>query len=357
MAFRILLAAVFIFSGFVKAVDPWGTAIKIGEYLSVFGMGWMDGAKFALSILLSGSELMLGLMLLFGVRLRLASLLAVIFMGCMTLLTLYSAVWNPVADCGCFGDAVKLSNWATFAKNIVLFPMSIVVWRNSRRPKGFSFRDFVSLALMAVVSYGIGIACYRHLPLIDFLPYKVGTSLRAAEEAAAEGAEARMVYRNLHTGEKKVFALSDTTWYDDTTWEWVETLDGGQRGGVEASTRDFGIYYDGEDFTPHFVEPDGIVVMICAPELSDIRGRCKHDLAAAVKSAREGEARVICLTSTPGVEAIELGGETVDCYSADATMLKTMLRAKVGLVVLEDGVIVRKANCRDVLEKGRIRLK
>ena len=126
---RWVVALVFIFSGFGKGVDPWGTAIKLGEYLRAFSMDWLVGAQFALSILLSVTEMTIGLCLLFRVRERGAARLALLFMGFFTVLTLVLALWNPVADCGCFGDAVKLTNWQTFYKNILLSAFALLLWR------------------------------------------------------------------------------------------------------------------------------------------------------------------------------------------------------------------------------------
>ena len=116
-ACRIVLGVTFIFSGFVKTVDPWGTAIKIQEYLSIYGLESLSGLRFGFSIWLCGAELMMGLMLLFKVRIRLISIFALASMIFFTVLTFLSATWLPVEDCGCFGDAVKLTPWETFAKN------------------------------------------------------------------------------------------------------------------------------------------------------------------------------------------------------------------------------------------------
>ena len=134
---RIALALVFIFSGFVKAVDPWGTAIKLGEYFHAFGMDALSGGRYAFSILLSSAEMLLGFCLLFRfgfVRRRLPGLMLIV-VGFFTLLTLVLALWNPVSDCGCFGDAVKLTNWQTFYKNLILLLLAVVVWFGSYRKK------------------------------------------------------------------------------------------------------------------------------------------------------------------------------------------------------------------------------
>ena len=125
---RYFLAAIFIFSGFVKAIDPTGGAIKIEDYFNAFGLSAFNSAAFSLSILLALAEFMVGYLLLFKIQSKLASLGALIFMGIFTPLTLYIAILNPVSDCGCFGDAIKISNWATFYKDLALLPLSIFVF-------------------------------------------------------------------------------------------------------------------------------------------------------------------------------------------------------------------------------------
>ena len=115
---RILLALTFVFSGFVKTVDPWGTGIKVGEYLAAFDMDWLYGWRFGIGIWLNGAEMMLGLMVLFKVRLRLTTIFISCAMLFFTCLSFVLAIWNPVDDCGCFGEAIKLTNWETFIKNL-----------------------------------------------------------------------------------------------------------------------------------------------------------------------------------------------------------------------------------------------
>ena len=124
---RLILACTFIVSGFTKVIDPWGTALKVNEYLSIYGLDYLQPGAMVFSIWLCGAELMMGCMLLFKVRIRLISIFAVLSMVFFTLLTLLSATLIPVEDCGCFGEALKLTPWETFVKNVVLLPMAFVV--------------------------------------------------------------------------------------------------------------------------------------------------------------------------------------------------------------------------------------
>lgn len=235
---RIALALVFIFSGFVKAVDPWGTAIKLGEYFHAFGMDALSGGRYAFSILLSSAEMLLGFCLLFRfgfVRRRLPGLMLIV-VGFFTLLTLVLALWNPVSDCGCFGDAVKLTNWQTFYKNLILLLLAVVVWFGSYRKKEcWDWNPDVpehdsghliewSLGLLFLLfSLGVGLYSLRHLPLIDFLPFKAGVNLAVQGNKSGTDLVTTLIYKDKTTGQNHEFSLSDTTWYDSTRWEFVDT--------------------------------------------------------------------------------------------------------------------------------------
>ncbi len=225
---RLILACTFILSGFSKVIDPWGTALKVNEYLSIYGMEYLQPASMTFSIWLCGAELMMGCMLLFKVRIRLISIFALVSMIFFTLLTLLSATLIPVEDCGCFGEALKLTPWETFAKNVALLPMAFVVWWRYRPDKIFAFKplEIVLTCTFFFLSMYLGYYCYIHLPLIDFLPYKVGVNIHEAmQEPAVESGESEtvLVYRNRKTGREREFSLDDTEWQDAEKWEWVDT--------------------------------------------------------------------------------------------------------------------------------------
>jgi len=181
---RFVLGGVFIFSGFVKAIDPLGFTYKIEDYLHAFG-GIFDsfaGIAFSVAVLLSTLELLIGLNLIFKVQLRLTSLLALLFMAVMTPLTLYIAIKNPVTDCGCFGDALVISNWATFYKNLFLITLAILMLIFHKRMKTLLLPRFEWIAVTMFILIGVGLSLYsyQHLPLIDFRPYKVGVNIPEA---------------------------------------------------------------------------------------------------------------------------------------------------------------------------------
>lgn len=350
---RVALGLTFVFSGFVKTVDPWGTAIKITEYLNTFGIGTPDGHMFGLAILLCAAELTLGLMLVFGIKTRLTSILGLLTMTFFLILTLVTALWFPIGDCGCFGDAVKLSAWGTFAKNVVLWILAVVVWLDAR--KRFAFLPVTAKEWMATLLFGgfalaLGLHCYFRLPVVDFLPFKKGTDLHGALYGESEAQdEARLVCRDLTDGSLHEFAVSDTTWYDTERWEFVEQAAAEVAEGDDVSLREFAIFNSGGDVTREIVGYEGRVYILSALKLDMIKPRCAERFGEIVARAAHEGAKTILVTSSPVVqETMTFGSTAVPVYNMDATTMMTMLRAKTGMVTLDGGVISGKKNCRDI---------
>ena len=355
---RILLALTFIFSGFTKAVDPWGTALKVDEYLTIYGLDALLPASMVFSIWLCGAELMMGFMLLFKVRIRLISIFALLSMIFFTGLTFLSATVLPVEDCGCFGDAVKLTPWQTFCKNLVLLPMAVLVWWRYRPDKIFAFnlREVVLTLLFFFGSMYLGYYCYRHLPIVDYLPYKVGVNIREAmleepNEPIGE-TETVLVYRDRLTGEERTFTLDDTEWQDDTRWEWVDTRMLNEAPAIRPLISEFSLRDNGADVTEEVLSTPGRLYMLCVTSFEALSDDCARRMTALVTRAQREGASVICLTPWPldGEAWYDFGDEAaeVHCYNIDASTMKTMLRARNGLVVLDDGTITDKRNCRDI---------
>ena len=360
MVCRVLVGVIFAFSGFVKAVDPWGTALKVNVYLSIYGFEELQPASMIFSIWLCGAELMMGLMLIFRVRTRLISIFALISMTFFTILTFLSATWIPVEDCGCFGDALRLSPWKTFFKNLIILPMVVVVWYRYRHQRIFVINKIeVALAtLFCVVAMGVGTYCYFNLPLIDFLPYKVGANIyeminrqhdTGSEEINEE--EYVLVYRNRRTNKLREFSIDDKEWQNEEKWEWVETRVDNEVSAVHTLVSEFSITSADGDVTSQILARKGMVYLICVTDLNDISGDCRRRLRSVVEHAASNGGLAVCLTPQIMRELTYYsfdGSEPVKCYNIDATVLKTLLRAKNGLVVLEDGTITGKYNCRNI---------
>lgn len=356
----IIVGLVFIFSGFVKVIDPWGTALKVNEYLSIYGMEWLTPASMTFSIWLCGAELMMGLMLLFRVRTRLISIFALVSMSFFTVLTFLSATWIPVEDCGCFGDALKLTPWETFFKNLIILPMVVVIWYRYRPDKILVFKriELVLTCLFFTIAMGLGAYCYYHKPLVDFLPYKKGANLYAmiqsqhdtGSEAVSEE-EYVLIYRNRRTGKLREFSIDDKEWQNDKKWEWVETRVDNEAPTVQTLVSEFSLSDVEGNVTEEILTRQGRVYMICVTNFSKLRKRCAARLRSVVERAEAEGALVVCLTPQPLRYVTRYsfdGSDEVRCYNIDATVMKTMLRAENGLVVLNDGVIEEKYNCRSI---------
>lgn len=352
---RIVFGLTFIVSGFTKTIDPWGTAIKITEYLNTYGFETLNNYRFGFAIWFCAAEMMMGFMMVFKVKTRLISIFAMLVMSFFLILTFLSATWVPVEDCGCFGDAIKLSPWASFGKNVVLWLLALVIWLNARKTLTFfpvTRYEWICTFLFAGMAGGLGAYCYYHLPLIDFLPYKKGVNLYEAiygDNAAQE--DVKLVYRDRTDGSLHEFSVQDTTWYDTTRWEFVDHAESPSFTS-DVALREFAVFNSERDYTEDIVGYEGRVYLISAVKLDKIKPRCSRSLAGVVERAAEQNALVVCVTSSPVSPGEEVwfgeGVAPVPVYNVDATTLITMLRATVGLVVLDDGVIVDKRNCRDI---------
>ena len=350
---RTLLAVTFIFSGVVKTVDPWGTALKMSEYLTIYGWDSLQEYVMPFSIWMCGAELMMGLMLLFKVRIRMVSIFAVCSMLIFTVITFLSATLLPVEDCGCFGEALKLTPWQTFLKNLALLPLALVVWWRYRRDRIFSFSklELTCAAIFFSVAMGLGTYCYYHLPLIDFMPYKVGVNIREAihEEQTSQDEEVEtvLVYRNRKNGRLREFSIDDKEWHDETKWEWVETRTESEQNVVRALISEFAVYNAYGDATELLLNTPGRLYLFCVARLDEIPAACQQKFDELSFRAAVLNQQVAVLTPDPLYErtSIHMGGLLVPCYNIDASTLKTMLRARNGVVVLDNGTITGKYNC------------
>ncbi len=353
---RTILGITFIVSGFTKTIDPWGTALKVGEYLTIYGWDALQPATMAFSIWMCGAELMMGCMLLFKVRIRMVSIFALASMIVFTTITLLSATVLPVEDCGCFGEALKLTPWQTFFKNLTLLPMAVIVWWRYRPDRIFSFSrlEFVLMCLFFAGSMGLGYYSYRHLPLVDYLPYREGVhiyeAIQAQVNAPEEQPETILVYRNRKNGKMREFKLEDTEWQNSEKWEWVDTRIESGVSVVRPLISEFAVHNADGDATEALLTRSGKLYMLCVTEWSALPEACAARMNRLVERAIAVGDAVVCLTPEPlyGVQELPFGQVMVACYNLDASTMKTMLRARNGLVLLEDGVIRGKYNCVDI---------
>lgn len=346
----LLLAVVFIFSGFVKAVDPLGTFYKINDYAVAFGWGGVfpKSLLLLLSIVLCSLEFVIGVMLLFRVRERISSLLALLFMAFMTPLTLYLALTNPISDCGCFGDALILTNWQTFFKNVVLLAAAIFVYigKDGLERIVSSLKDWMISSWASVFALGICMYSLYYIPMIDFRPYKIGVNIPEAmsfpEDAEASVFDTRFLMEK--DGEKKEFTLDN---YPDSTWTFVETRTILVKQGYEPPIHDFSLMNmeTGEDETDEVLSRSGYSFMMVTHRVGDA-DESNVDLINEIYdySMRYGY-DFFAVTSSPEKD-IEVWKEETGAeypfYMSDDIALKTIVRSNPGLLLLKDGTILNK---------------
>ena len=353
---RFLLAASFIFSGFVKAVDPLGFQYKIQDYLTAFGMASWFPSFFPLlgGIILSAVEFFIGISLFFATRRTLATSLALMLMIFMTPLTLYLAIFDPVSDCGCFGDAWVLTNWETFGKNIVLLFAAMMAFRHRRMLVRFisvKMEWLVSLYTLFFV-FTLSFYCLDRLPVLDFRPYKIGKNILEGM-TMPEGAKPS-VYESIFilekNGEKKEFTLDN---YPDSTWTFVDTRTVLKEKGYEPPIHDFSLVEQstGEDITDKVLTDINYTFLLVAHRIEEADDSNIDLINEIYDYSVENGYGFYCLTSSPS-EEIELwrdktGAEYPFCLVDDIT-LKTMIRSNPGLMLIRNGVILNKWNDADL---------
>lgn len=347
---RFLLAIVFLFSGFVKANDPMGTVYKVQDYFEVWGLsGWNSGfVPYLIAWIMAIVEFTMGSYLLFGIRRRLAAVSCLLFMLFMTPLTLWLAVANPISDCGCFGDAVQLSNWGTFWKNVVLLLASIVVYvRNRDVFKMVTDKmDWLVAMYSTVFIFLFTYFTLIHLPVFDFRPYHVGADIKAGMEIP-EG-EKLPVYETIFTYEKngvrKDFTIDNFP--NDSTWKFVESQTVLKQKGYEPPIKDFSIISneDGFDITEEVLNSEYAFLLV-SPWLENADDSSMDLINEIYDYSLDHGYTFYCVTSSSD-EAIsrwqDYTGAEYPFATMDEITLKTIIRSNPGLVLLKNGVVIRK---------------
>lgn len=353
---RFILAASFIFSGFVKAVDPLGSQYKIQDYLSAFGIASWFPSFFPLlgGIVLSAIEFSIGIYLFFGIRKNLSTLTALVLMIFMTPLTLYLAIFNPVSDCGCFGDAWVLTNWETFGKNVILLIAAITVFKGRNMLVRFITQKMewlVSLYMILFV-FTLSFYCLDRLPVLDFRPYKIGKNIPQGMNIP-NGARPS-VYESIFIlekdGQKKEFTLEN---YPDSTWTFIDTRTILKEKGYEPAIHDFSMMelITGNDITDDVLTDMGYTFLLVAHRIEEADDSNIDLMNEIYDYSVEHGYKFYCLTSSPE-EQIEqwkdkTGAEYPFCQMDDIT-LKTMLRSNPGLMLIKNGTILNKWSDEDL---------
>ena len=347
---RIIVALTFIFSGFVKAIDPIGLQYKLQDYLGAIGIpGFLpDWMLLIMAVLLAAVEFCMGIFLLFAIQRRLISKLIVVFMSIMTLITVWLVVANPVKDCGCFGDALHLTNTETLVKNIILLGCSIVIMR---RPLAM-FRFISESNQWIVINYTIvfifvssGLSLY-YLPLFDFRPYRIGTNIPRGMEIPKDAEQPlfETTFIMEKGGQRKEFTLND---YPDSTWKFIDSKTVQVKEGYIPPIHDFSITdrKTGKDLTDSVLRHKGYTFLLIAPYLERADDSNFGDIDQLYEYAQTYNIPFYCLTASTA-KAIQrwrdiTGAEYPFCIT-DETTLKTIVRSNPGLLLLKDGTIINK---------------
>ena len=354
-AARIILGLIFIISGFTKAVDPIGTAYKFSDYLTlVFEVPQLKFLSFFFAVSLITIEFTVGVMLLFNFMIDIAIWVAVGLLLFFTPITYFLATHDLLYNCGCFGDAIKLSNWETFYKNLIFLALTIpvIIYRKEfkslvkLRKKQLSWTLTTALLIVIFQFYN-----YSFLPVFDYRPYKVGTniikSMQVPEDAPKNEYKTYLVYKNKNTGEVKEFTEENYPW-DDPNWEWVDTKVELIKKGYTPPIDNFNIVtLQGKDITDSILRIKEPVLIIVA---YDLRKTHLKPFVKVLNFSREFTEkyypRAFCLTASPVqyIDSIKqlTGAYDLEFCHTDETTLKTMVRANPGIIILRDGIIIDK---------------
>ena len=346
---RLLLAVVFILSGFVKAIDPLGTQYKIDDYLEAMHLSGLMSSTLtlSLSVLQSAVEFCLGIFLLFAIRRKFTTISVLVMMALMTPLTLWLAIANPIADCGCFGDAIVLSNWQTFAKNVVLLGAAIVVarWPEEMFRIVSESLQWIAVNYSAVFILAMSVWCLYDLPLFDFRPYHVGANIQegmAMPEGAAQP-EFETTFILEKDGRRQEFGIDN---YPDSTWTFVDSRTVMTKEGYVPPIHDFSITTpDGDDITSQVLSDTSYVFLLVAPFLEHADDSRLDLINEVYEYAKQHGYAFYGLTSS-SERAVsrwcDMTGADYEFCLTDGTTLKTIVRSNPGLVLLKHGTVVRK---------------
>lgn len=336
---RYCLGALFIFSGVAKSINPFGLSIQLGEYFTALGLEVLRPASAVGAIAMCAAELLLGLLLVTGLWRRAAAWVTVAAMTFFTSLTLWIALENPVSDCGCFGDLLKLSNWATFWKNIAFLPFTIVLWRGRNRQSEQKRAWYVWL--LVPVSCFLAVYCYYGLPLLDATPFKVGVNIPAAmsipDGAPRAEYHTTLIYRNLVSGKEREFEIDDTTWQDQSQWQFVDSKIHAITQGYEPPIKSMPMIESGMDVSSEVLgDVTPLLIFVTTePDVLDLTL-----LESLVRKMRALGGRAILLSSS------QREGQSLDGLRellGDYTLIRTMIQNyRGGALLIENGTIQHK---------------
>lgn len=355
---RWFVGLVFLFSSFTKGVDPLGTAYKIEEYMtawSFFGLdftGFMPLAPY-MAMTLIVIEFCIGVMLITGSFRKLTAWLLALMMCFFTFTTLYDAITNDVSDCGCFGDLVKMTNWQTFWKNVVLDVPTVFIFLTRRWPRKKKLEQDTVILTAAVAAMVIfGIYNILHEPVLDFRAWKVGNKMITEKKDNVM----RFEYLNKETQEKATLTMeeltaaqqADSTWSDH--WQWVNTY-GDEQPDIKAEG--FFIMNSEEDVTLDIVSSPDMPTILCSiHHIGKVNERGVKAIKAAHQMAMEKDIAFYIITNAVEEDLLQFLADNdltdVEYYFGDEKALETMMRSNPGFLIIKDAVVQGKWHYRQV---------
>ena len=347
---RLILALTFILSGYVKAIDPLGTQYKLKDYAAALHLAEYipDWITLTGAIALAMTEFALGMFMLFAIQRRLVSKFTTAMMVVMTLITVWIFIANPVKDCGCFGDAIKLTNGETLLKNIVLLAAAIVTML---RPMDMG-RLISKSNQWIVTNYSLiyivctSVYCLYALPTFDFRPYHIGANIKKGIEIpeGAEQPEFETTFILKKNGQTREFTLDN---YPDSTWTFVDSKTVQTSEGYVPPIHDFSMedMTTGDDMTDDVISSKGYTFLLVSPHLENANDSYFGNMNQLYDYAQAHKYRFYCLTAS-NAKAIDrwrdMTGAEYPFLFTDETTLKTIVRSNPGLLLLKDGVVIGK---------------
>ena len=345
---RIIAGIVFIFSGLSKGVDPEGSMYKFIDYFTAFGLDSINNLALVMGIVLSTAEFIIGVAALSGIRIKEAAWALLVFMAGFTPLTLVLAINNPVSDCGCFGDAIHLSNWQTFYKNVLITALvvPVFIYRKRFRSPGKALHESLVLITLSFLFILFSLINLMYLPLIDFRPYAEGENIKEnmtiPEGAPIDEYETVLIYEK--DGIRKEFTIEN--YPDDPDWTFVDQKSTLISKGYEPPIHDFIlITKEGFDLTDMILSDPGYTIMLISKSLEDAPA---EELESGIETCNElfNQGFSSYLLSSSSIDEMLLAGGGTIGLSGDETMIKTIIRSNPGFLLLSEGRVLKKWSYR-----------
>jgi hypothetical protein len=354
---RFVIGIVFIFSSTVKAIDPLGTVYKFQDYFQAFHLGFLKEFSLLFTIILCTLEFIAGFSVLLNIKQKTGLLIVILLMALFTPLTFILALTNPVTDCGCFGDAIHLTNWQSFLKSIILLIPAIYLFfsRKEIAPESGKIRSWIKLAIASAFFILFIFYNIRYLPVIDFLPYKTGTyipdKMKMPEGSQADKYETTFIYQK--DGRKKEFTLASYP-ANDTTWKFVKQKSVLVSKGYQPPIHDFSITtVNNEDITLQILSSEKPTLLMISKKLNEadpelLRAGFNHGYYCM------GNMIDFYLVTASGSDEVRKYSNGITFCFADETTLKTMIRSNPGYILLRKGKIVGKWSWANIPDNKKL---